>query len=219
MLNSKRIKVNEDYVITNLPHELIMCIMEKLAHQSPKAWANATARNTPSVLQLLKIDMQHDVHNSMLDKLVAAKNPEALFRKSLLKFFIEEDEDESFQLMMTALNLNHHEATYCLNLMKLFSATAKYREEGIQGLSMLEDNSKTAYYVTSCRWQLKNRLKKLKYKFPCYLDVPLFCNSSDQEFLTHLKGQFPHNQCPRCVADIEVVYMSAICICKHNAKI
>ncbi|KAL6533186.1 hypothetical protein OROMI_027298 [Orobanche minor] len=38
--------------------------------------------NTPSVLQLLKIDMQHDDHNSMLDKLVAAKNPEALFRKS-----------------------------------------------------------------------------------------------------------------------------------------
>ncbi|KAL6555589.1 hypothetical protein OROHE_007261 [Orobanche hederae] len=42
MFNSKRLKVNDNYIITNLPHELIMCIMEKLAHQSPNAWANAT---------------------------------------------------------------------------------------------------------------------------------------------------------------------------------
>ncbi|KAL6587934.1 hypothetical protein OROMI_000912 [Orobanche minor] len=159
MFNSKRLEVNDNYVITNLPHELIMCIMEKLAHQSPNAWANATAScplfrelgNTPSVLQLLSVDMQHDVHTSILDKLVAAKNPEALFIKSLLKFFTEEDEYEAFQLMIVALNLNHHEATYCLNFMKLFSATTEHREEGIQGLSMLEDNSKSAYYVTSFR--------------------------------------------------------------------
>ncbi|KAL6575169.1 hypothetical protein OROMI_012454 [Orobanche minor] len=136
-----------------------MCIMEKLAHQSPNAWANATAScplfrelgNAPSILQLLSVDMQHDIHTSMLDKPVAAKNPEALFRKSLLKFFIEEDEDDAFQFMIIALNLNHHRATYCLNFMKLFSDAAEHREEGIQGLSMLEDNSKRAYYVTSCR--------------------------------------------------------------------
>ncbi|KAL6555588.1 hypothetical protein OROHE_007260 [Orobanche hederae] len=163
--------------------------------------------------------MQHDVHTSMLDKLVAAKNPEALFIKSLLKFFIEEDENEAYHLMIIALNLNHHEATYCLNFMKLFSATAEHREEEIQGLSMLEDNSKSAYYVTSCRWQLKNRLLKMKYKFSNYLDVPLFCSSSDGEFLLHLKRKLPHNQCPRCVADIEVVYMSAISTCKHIATI
>ncbi|KAL6564254.1 hypothetical protein OROMI_015704 [Orobanche minor] len=42
MFNSKRLKIN-DYVITNLSYELIMCIMKKLAHQSPDAWANATA--------------------------------------------------------------------------------------------------------------------------------------------------------------------------------
>ncbi|KAL6565107.1 hypothetical protein OROMI_016557 [Orobanche minor] len=111
MFHPKKLKLN-DYVIKNLPYELIMCIMKKLACQSPNAWANATAScsllralgNTPSVIRLLIIDMQHNVHTSMLDKLVAAKNPEALFRKSLLKFFTEGDEDEAFQLMIVALN-------------------------------------------------------------------------------------------------------------------
>ncbi|KAL6584530.1 hypothetical protein OROMI_003819 [Orobanche minor] len=227
MFNSKILKVNDYYVIENLPHELIMCIMEKLSHQSPNTWANAIAScplfrelgNTPSVLQLFSVDMQHDVHTSMLDELVATKNTEAIFRKSLLKFFTKEDEAEAFQLMIIVLNLNHNETTYCLNFMKLFIAMAEQREEGIQELSMLEDNSKSTYYVTSCRWQLKNRLLKMKYKFPNYLDVPLFCNSRDEDFLSHLKRQLPHNQCPRCVSDIEVVYMSAISTCKHIATI
>ncbi|KAL6530134.1 hypothetical protein OROMI_028779 [Orobanche minor] len=186
MFHPKKLKLN-DYAITNLPYELIMCIMKNLARESPNAWANATASC------------------SLLHK--------------LLKFFIEGDEDEAFQLMIVALNLYHHEAIYCLNFMKLFTATAEHKEEGIQGLSMLEDNSKSAYYVTTCRWKLKNRLLKMKYKFPNYLDVSLFCNSSDGEFLSHLKSQLPHNQCPRCVADIEVVYMSAISTCKHIATV
>ncbi|KAL6546272.1 hypothetical protein OROMI_021993 [Orobanche minor] len=71
----------------------------------------------------------------------------------LLKFFIEENEDDAFQLMNIALDHNHHEATYCLNFLKLFSGHEKHSEDGIQGLSMLEDNSKSAYYVTSCRWK------------------------------------------------------------------
>ncbi|KAL6581872.1 hypothetical protein OROMI_005886 [Orobanche minor] len=104
--------------------------------------------------------------------------------------------------MNIALDHNHHEATYCLNFLKLFSGHEKHSEDGIQGLSMLDDNSKSAYYVTSCRWQLKNRVSKMKFKTTYYLDLSLFCNTSDEEFLLHLKRQVPHNQSPRCFADI-----------------
>ncbi|KAL6546271.1 hypothetical protein OROMI_021992 [Orobanche minor] len=59
----------------------------------------------------------------------------------------------------------------------------------------------------------------MKFKATYYLDLPLFCNTSDEEFLSHLQRQVPHNQCPRCVADIVYeCYKYSYCTKVENNK-
>lgn len=125
-------------------------------------------------------------------------------------FCDEEKKEEALELMNLAVLSKHKQAKYCLNFMKLFSGNPKYQEEGIVGLSNLKLEYTGEIQVNDCRWDLGLRLKSMVCYNQTFFDIPMFCMVDDDKFIEHIKSSVASSsQCPRCLADLEVIYMES----------
>ena len=126
-----------------------------------------------------------------------------IISKTILKILFQQifcddnKKEDALVLMNKAVVLEHHQAEYCLNFLKLFTGIHKFEHEGIVGLSNISMRHGGKLHLSICRWDLGRRMKRLACYTQEFFLIPVFWRVEDDKFIVHLKASINDKKhCP-----------------------